>query len=98
MGRLLLIKYRCKQAIKEAAHGAADRSMNDDLFHYLCQKDQIGFWKSWRKRFCAGNVKLTTTLNSKQGDIEILREYTEYYKLEKVALDGSVECCAPPPR
>ena len=61
--------------------------MNDDLFQHLCQKDHIGFCKSWRKRFCAGNVKPTITLNCKQGDIEILHEFTEYYK--KVSLPNT---------
>jgi len=27
-----------------------DRMFNDDLFDKFCQKDDVNFWKSWRKK------------------------------------------------
>jgi len=74
----LRCKYRYKQAIKDAAF-EADQRLNDDLFQYVCSKDNDSFWKSWRKRFCSNNIKPTTVLNGKMGD-GIQHEFTEYYK------------------
>ena len=74
----LRCKYRYKQAIKDAAF-EADQRLNDDLFQYMCSKDNDSFWKSWRKRFCSNNIKPTTVLNGKTGD-GIQHEFTGYYK------------------
>jgi len=74
----LKCKYKYKQAIKEAAFNA-DRSLNDDLFNHLCTKDDVSFWKAWRKRFCANNVAPTTVLNGKCGVNAIVHEFTCYY-------------------
>jgi len=74
----LKCKYKYKQATKEAAFNA-DRSLNDDLFNHLCTKDDVSFWKAWRKRFCANNVAPTTVLNGKCGDNAIVHEFTCYY-------------------
>ena len=74
----LRCKYRYKQAVKDAAY-ESDRNMNDDLFNHLCNKDQVSFWKAWRKRFCSRNVQPTNVLNGKSGE-EILPEFTQYYK------------------
>ena len=38
-------KYRYKQAIKDFAF-EADQRLNDDLFQYMCSKDNDSFWKS----------------------------------------------------
>jgi len=51
----LRCKYKYKQAIKDAAFNA-EQSLNDELFNHLCTKDNLSFWKAWRKRFCANNV------------------------------------------
>ena len=59
----LRVKYRYKQAIKQAIIGA-DTGLNEDLYDRLCKKDVNSFWKSWRKRFCSRNVKPTTVFIS----------------------------------
>ena len=61
------IKLTYKNAIKEAASNA-DINFNDGLYNRLCQKDNIMFWKAWRKRFCMQNAKPTGILNGKTGD------------------------------
>jgi len=68
-----------KNAIKEAALNA-DTEFNDALYNRLCQKDTVGFWKAWRKRFCMQHVKPTGILNGKSGDTDVRNEFTEYYK------------------
>lgn len=65
------------QAIKDAAF-EDDRKLNDDLFNHQCEKDDVGFWKDWRKRFCSSHVKPTNVLNGKHGD-DILPEFTEFF-------------------
>ena len=72
-------KLRYKNAIKEAAL-AADSTFNDKLFDNLCKKDNIGFWKAWRKRFCMHNLKPTSILNGQSGDDSVRTEFTNYYK------------------
>ena len=42
-------RLKRKQAIKTAMH-ENDRMFNDDLFDKFCQKDDVNFWKSWRKK------------------------------------------------
>ena len=74
----LKCKYRYKQAIRDAAI-EGDKCWNENLFNHLCQKDNIGFWKSWRKRFCSHNIKPTSVLNGKCGD-EVLSEFSNFYK------------------
>jgi len=73
------VKYPYKQAIKQAIVDA-DTGLNEDLYDRLCKKDVNSFWKSWRKRFCSRNIKPTTILNGKQGDKNIVHEFTEYYR------------------
>jgi len=52
---MMMMKYKYKQAIKDAAFNA-EQSLNNELFNYLCSKDNLSFWEAWRKRFCANNV------------------------------------------
>jgi len=73
------IKLSYKNAIKEAALNA-DSNFNDDLYNRLCQKDNIGVWKAWRKRFCMQNAKPTGILNGKNGDENVRNEFTNYYE------------------
>lgn len=75
----LKCKYRYKQAIKEAAANS-DRAFNDGLFDKLCKKDNVGFWKTWRKKFCSHSLKPTNMLNGKCGDDNIAAEFTKYYQ------------------
>ena len=58
----LRCKYKYKQAIKDAAFNA-EQSLNDELFNHLCTKDNLSFWKEWRKRFCVNNVAPTTVFD-----------------------------------
>jgi len=60
----LKCKFRYKQAIKDPAF-EDDKKLNDDLFNHLCEKDDVGFWKAWRKRFCSSH--------------DILPEFTQFY-------------------
>ena len=46
----LRCKYQYKKAIKETAE-TASLEWNDNLYSHLCIKDNVGFWKAWRKRF-----------------------------------------------
>ena len=71
-------KYRYKQAIKTAMQ-ENDRAFNDDLYDYLCQKDETSFWKAWRKRFCANSLKPTNVLNGKVGTDNVLSEFTTHF-------------------
>jgi len=57
-----------------------DRQFNDKLYDHLCEKDEVGFWKAWRKRFCVNKLLPTNTLNGKTGINNVLFEFTEYYK------------------
>ena len=75
VGRLYC-KFWYKQVIKEAA-SEADKDMNDDLFNHLCDKDNVSFWKSWRKR--SRSVQPTNVLNGKSG-ANILPEFTNFDK------------------
>ena len=75
----LRCKYRYKQAIKMAMQDN-DRQFNDSLYDKLCKKDEVSFWKAWRKRFCANRLKPTNMLNGKTGAHNVLSEFTEYYK------------------
>ena len=56
-----------------------DRSFNDDLYDYLCQKDEISFWKAWQKRFCSNSLKPTNVLNGKVGTDNVLSEFTSHF-------------------
>jgi len=58
----------------------ADSNFNDDLYNRLCQNDNIGFWKAWRKRFCMHNAKPTGILNGKNDDENVRNEFTNYYE------------------
>jgi len=62
----LTCKCRYKQAIK-AAMEDSNKAFNDELFDHLCQKDDVSFWKSRRKRFCSNNLKPTNVLNGVSG-------------------------------
>jgi len=75
----LRCKYQYKQAIKSAMQDI-DRHFNDNLYEKLCKKDEVSFWRAWRKRFCGNSLKPTNTLNSKTGTDNVLFEFTEYYK------------------
>jgi len=51
---------RCKLRYKNTAKEAslmADITFNDERFDHLCKKDDIGFWKDWRKWLCTHNLK-----------------------------------------
>ena len=75
----LKCKFRYKQAIKDAAF-EDDKKLNDDLFNHLCKKDDVGFWKAWRKRFCSSHVKPTNVLNGKHGNgDDISPEFTQFF-------------------
>jgi len=56
-----------------------DRSFNDDIYEHLCQKDDNGFWKAWRKWYCSNNQKCTDMINGKSGVNNVLREFTDFY-------------------
>ena len=73
----LRCKYAYKQAIK-AARQENDREFNDDLLDKFCQKDDVNFWKSWRKRFCSNSLKPTNMLNV-SGTSNVMNEFSEYY-------------------
>ena len=81
-------KYRYKLAVKEAALDA-DKAFNDNLFKHLCNKNQVEFWKSWRRRFCANKCRPASNINGCHDDINILREFTDYFKV--VGQPNSVE-------
>ena len=74
----LRCKYRYKQAIKVAMQ-ENDRAFNDELYDYLCQKDETSFWKAWRKRFCGNSLKTTNVLNGKVGTDNVLTEFTTHF-------------------
>ena len=74
----LKCKYAYKQATKTAMQDN-DRMFNDDLFDKFCQKDDVNFWKSWRKRFCSNSLKPTNMLNGKYGTSNVLNEFSEFY-------------------
>ena len=74
----LKCKYAYKQAIKTAMQDN-DRMFNDDLFDKFCQKDDVNFWKSWRKKFCSNSLKPTNVLNGKYGTSNVLNEFSEFY-------------------
>ena len=38
-------------------------AFNDGLYEKLCRKDNVAFWKAWRKRFCTRNLKLASVVN-----------------------------------
>ena len=69
----LQCKYRYKMAIRNAISNA-DKDFNDDLFDYFCSKDDMSFWRAWRKRFCSSSVKTVSVINGKHGDTEICAE------------------------
>ena len=53
---------------------------NDALYEKLCKKDEVSFWKAWRKRFCVNKLKPTNKLNGKTGAHNVLSEFTEHYQ------------------
>jgi len=75
----LRCKYQYKKAIKETAE-IASSELNDNLYSHLCNKDNVGFWKAWRKRFCSHNIKPTGQLNGQLGDANIRQVFTEHFK------------------
>jgi len=72
------IKLRYKKAVKDAAH-EAEAQLNDELFYNLCNKDNVSFWKAWRKRFCMNNLKSASVVNGASGDKNILKEFSEHF-------------------
>jgi len=66
-------------AIKSAISNV-DKTFNDDLFDYFCTKDDVSFWRAWRKRYCSSSVKTANVINDKHGDIEICAEFTQHFK------------------
>jgi len=72
-------KLKYKNAIKEAAANA-DCVFNDGLYDKLCKKNNVAFWKEWRKRFCSRNLKSTSVINGRSGDDNIRHEFTQYFK------------------
>ena len=72
-------KMRYKNAIKEARLNA-DMQLNDKLYEHLCNKNDIEFWKAWRKRFCTRNLQPTGILNGQTGSDNVRNEFTNYYK------------------
>ena len=66
-------------AIKNAVDNA-DKIFNDDLFDHFCSKDDVSFWRAWRKRYCSSSIKTVSTLNGKHGDGEICAEFTEKFQ------------------
>ena len=72
-------KLKYKNAIKEAAANA-DSAFNDGLYEKLCKKDNVAFWKAWRKRFCTRNLKSASVVNGSTGDENIRHEFSRYFK------------------
>ena len=68
-------------AIKSAISNA-DKTFNDDLFDYFfCSKDDVSFWRAWRKRYCSSSVKTASVVNDKHGDrTEICAKFTELFQ------------------
>ena len=56
-----------------------DRAFNDDLFDHLCRKDDVSFWKAWRKRFCSNYAKPTNIVNGECGTKNVLNEFSEFF-------------------
>ena len=54
--------------------------LNDKLYEHLCNKNDIEFWKAWRKRFCTRNEQPTGILNGQTGSDNVRNEFTNYYK------------------
>jgi len=52
------------------------------LFKYFSAKDDNAFWQAWqwRKRYCSSNWKTTSSLNGKQGDVNVCNEFTEEFR------------------
>jgi len=71
-------KLKYKNAIKEAAANA-DNTFNDRLYEKLCTKNNVAFWKAWRKRFCSHNQKPANIVNGCSGDDNIRREFSNYF-------------------
>jgi len=76
--KMVKIKLRYKHAIKEAIT-SADKDFNENLADRLCEEDFQSFWKSWRKRFCSRNQKLTCRRNNRSGDENILDEFSSRF-------------------
>lgn len=72
------IKLRYKNAVKEAAR-EGESQLNDELVNHLCTKNNTGFWKAWRKRFCTKNLKSTSVVNGVSGDDNIIKEFSGYF-------------------
>ena len=62
--------------VKHAINNA-DKVFNEELFDYCCSKDDVSFWRAWRKRYCSSSVKSVNTINGKHGDEEICAQFTE---------------------
>jgi len=74
----LQCKYKYKLALRDPEIEDSD-SIHDDLYHKLIPKDDKGFWKAWRKKFCSSSLKPTTVLNGKFGDVDICDTLTEHF-------------------
>ena len=72
-------KLKYKNAVKLAAQNA-DANLNDKLLDYMCSKDTMSFWKTWRKRFCMNKLKPAQTMNGRFGDHAIIDEFSAFYK------------------
>jgi len=68
-------RLKCKLSYKQAIK---DSALEDDKKLNLCEKDDVGFWKAWRKRFCSSHVKPTNVLNGKHGD-DLLPEFSQFF-------------------
>ena len=66
-------------AIKGAVSNV-DKTFNDDLFDCFCTKDDVSFWRAWRKCYCSSSVKTANVINDKHGDIEICAEFTQHFQ------------------
>jgi len=79
--RNLRYKYQYKKAIKETSE-IASLELNDNLYGHLCNKDNVGFWKAWGKRFCSHYITPNRlgTLNGQLGDANIRHVFTENFK------------------
>jgi len=62
------------------------------MAEYLNDKDDVNFWKTWRKRYCSRSVKMTNVLNGKSGEDNIRTEFTQYYKNIFVPNTENADC------
>jgi len=60
------LTFRCPRRgsvnSKRSAINNADKAFNDDLLDNFCSKDNVFFWRAWRKRYGSSSVKTATVL------------------------------------